>query len=150
MALPSTLSIAVALGVAAIFIAAAIWVYYAYLKPTMDKGYVENKEFIDTKSAPREATLLFFSTEWCPHCKTATAPWEAYKKSMGGDGAIVNDVVIHFREVDCDKEPAVAAQYGIKGYPTIKFEEGKRVVEFDSKPTVPLLTEFVAQMTSGK
>ena len=77
-------------------------------------------------------------------------PWEAYKKSIGGNKSSVNGVVINFREVDCDKEPKIASQYGIKGYPTIKFERGDKVIEFDSKPSLPLLTKFVDEMTRDK
>lgn len=142
-------NLAIAAVVALLFAAGAIWYYYSYVRPTLYKDYVTNKEFLKGPNTPPSASLIFFGTTWCPHCKTATKPWEEYKASVGGEKATVNGVHVKFREVDCDKEPKIAAQYKVKGYPTIIFERGDKVVEFDSKPTLPLLTQFVNQMTTN-
>ena len=143
-------NIMIAVGVAIVFAICAILVYYYSIKPGMNPDFVENKECVKGGKPAPEATLFFFGTSWCPHCKTGMVPWEAYTKSIGGNKSSVNGVVINFREVDCDKEPKIASQYGIKGYPTIKFERGDKVVEFDSKPSLPLLTKFVDEMTRDK
>ena len=141
-------NIIIASVVAVIFATGAIWFYFSYVQPSLHKDYVTNKEFLNGARKGSSASVIFFGTTWCPHCKTATQPWEEYKTSVGGDKASVNGVSIDFREVDCDKEPKIAAQYKVKGYPTIIYERGDQVVEFDSKPTLPLLTKFVNQMTS--
>jgi thiol-disulfide isomerase/thioredoxin len=141
-------NVAIAVAVAVIFVLCSVWAYYTYIRPNIYKEFVDNKEFRKGVDLPKEATLFFFGTTWCPHCKSATKTWEDYKKSIGGNGSAVNGVVITFREVDCDKESKLAATYNVKGYPTIKLERGPKVVEFDSKPTVPLLKQFVDQMTA--
>ena len=44
---------------AAIFIAAAIWVYNSYVKPRVDAAYVPNKEFIqDDEGGPKDTADL--------------------------------------------------------------------------------------------
>lgn len=136
--------------VAAIFVGASIWYYYTYVHPSIYKDYVTNKEYVKGQRKSTDASVIFFGTTWCPHCKTANKPWEEYIASVGGENAVVNGVKINFRKVDCDKEPKLAAQYKVKGYPTIVFERGDQLVEFDSKPTLPLLTKFVNQMTGNK
>lgn len=145
-------TIIIASVVTVIFATGAIWFYFSYAKPSLQKDYVTNKEFVQgaNKNQGSSATLIFFGTTWCPHCKSANKPWEDYKESVGGDRAVVNGVNIDFREVDCDKEPKLAAQYKVKGYPTIIYERGSQIVEFDSKTTLPLLTKFVNQMTGDK
>ena len=143
-------TIMIAAVVAIIFIACSIWAYYKYVRPQIYKPFVENKEFTTGTEQPDTATIFFFGTEWCPHCKTAMKPWTAFKTEIGSEGGSVNGVNIAFREVDCDKEEKLAAQYDIKGYPTIKYARGDKVVEFDSKPTVATLKQFVDQMTTDE
>ena len=135
--------------IAAVFIACSIWVYFNYVRPRIDKSFVANKEFIDGDQ-PENATVFFFGTEWCPHCKSAMKPWNEFKSAIGEEGGSVNGVKIVFQEVDCDKEQQLASQYGIKGYPTVKYVRGKQIVEFDSKPTVPTLKQFVNHLTADK
>ncbi len=125
---------------AAIFIAAAVWVYNNYVKPSVDKAYVPNKEFIQKEDVKgTHADLYFFYTTWCPHCKTARPIWDEFKK----ENAIVNGVKINYFEVDCDTEKEVAQEFNIKGYPTIKLKYGNQVAEYDAKPDPDTLKQFL-------
>lgn len=128
---------------AAIFIAAAIWVYNNYVKPRVDAAYVPNKEFVqDSSSGPGDtADLYFFYTTWCPHCKKAMPVWEKFKEKVGPTG--VNGVKINFIEVDCDKDPDTAERFNVEGYPTIKLSHNKKVVEYDAKPDIETLNQFL-------
>lgn len=127
---------------AAIFIAAAIWVYNSYVKPRVDAAYVPNKEFIQEKGGSGDtADLYFFYTTWCPHCKKAMPVWEKFKEKVGPAG--VNGVKINFIEVDCDKDPDTAERFNVEGYPTIKLSHNKKVVEYDAKPDIETLDQFL-------
>lgn len=127
---------------AAIFIAAAIWVYNSYVKPRVDAAYVPNKEFIQDEGGPKDtADLYFFYTTWCPHCKKAMPVWEKFKEKITPTG--VNGVRVNFIEVDCDKDPETAERFNVEGYPTIKLSHNKKVVEYDAKPDIETLTQFL-------
>jgi thioredoxin-like negative regulator of GroEL len=45
--------------------------------------------------------------------------------------------------VDCDAEPAVAEQFNIEGYPTIKMVKDGEVIEFDAKPEEDAIIQFM-------
>lgn len=127
---------------AAIFIAAAIWVYNSYVKPRVDAAYVPNKEFIQDEGGPKDtADLYFFYTTWCPHCKKAMPVWEKFKEKITPTG--VNGVRVNFIEVDCDKDPETAERFNVEGYPTIKLSHNKKVVEYDAKPDIETLNQFL-------
>lgn len=127
---------------AAIFIAAAIWVYNSYVKPRVDAAYVPNKEFIqDAGSSNDTADLYFFYTTWCPHCKKAMPVWEKFKENIEPTG--MNGVKINFIEVDCDKDPDTAERFNVEGYPTIKLSYNKKVIEYDAKPDMETLNQFL-------
>ena len=126
----------------AIFIAAAIWVYNSYVKPRVDAAYVPNKEFIqDNSSSNDTADLYFFYTTWCPHCKKAMPVWEKFKENIEPTG--MNGVKINFIEVDCDKDPDTAERFNVEGYPTIKLSYNKKVIEYDAKPDIDTLNQFL-------
>ena len=125
---------------AAIFILAAIWVYNNYVKPRVDAAYVPNKEFIQKDEIKgTHADLYFFFTTWCPHCKKAMPIWVDFQKN----NEFINGVKINYHTVDCDKEPEVAQQFGIEGYPTIKLKYGNKVAEYDAKTDPDTLKQFL-------
>ena len=67
--------------------------------------FVPNKEFVPEDEA-EEAELLFFYTDWCPHCKKAKPVWNELKEEY--NNKTINGHAITFREIDCDKEEEVA------------------------------------------
>ena len=139
---------AIAAVSAIIFLLVAVWVYYTYIKPKLNADFVPNKEFTKGQELPEVATVFFFGTEWCPHCKSAQKPWTDFKEKINGEGGTVNGVRISFRDVDCDKDAKLASQYKIKGYPTIKYARGDQVIEYDAKPELASLVQFIGQATS--
>ena len=62
-----------------------------YVYPTLDNSkFSGNKEFIEkgsdsnSSSATKEAEILFFYADWCPHCKQAKPEWESFKEQYNG------------------------------------------------------------------
>ena len=144
----SKTQIAIAAGAAILFLLAGVWVYTTYIKPKLNREFVPNKEFVKGQASPAVATVFLFGTEWCPHCKAAQKPWVDIKEKVKAGGGSVNGVRINFQEVDCDKEEKLASQYNIKGYPTIKYARGNQVIEYDAKPELASLDQFIKQATS--
>jgi len=98
-----------------------------------------------TSSNGKEAELMLFYTDWCPHCKTAKPEWEQVKTEY--DGKTINGYQIVFTEVNCTNEtPDVEKMmetYKIEGYPTIKLLKDGQVIEFDAKPSRANLNQFL-------
>jgi thiol-disulfide isomerase/thioredoxin len=131
---------------AILFILIAVFIYYQYVKPYLNSTYTANREKKQGEDgATNEAELMFFYTDWCPHCKTAKPEWEKVKSQY--NGKIINGYTVTFTEVNCTTETQqiqqMVDQYKIEGYPTIKLVKGNQVVDFDAKPTQQSLSQFL-------
>ena len=145
----SNKNIIIVLGLSLLFIGVAIWVYSRYVKPRMDTTYVANKEFTTTATnANANADLYFFYTTWCPHCKTAKPIWNKFKEDITSNGH-GSGVKINFIEVDCDTDKSTADKFKVTGYPTIKLNYNDTMVEYDAKPDVTTLNQFLDQSLSS-
>jgi thioredoxin 1 len=66
------------------------------------------------------ATLVDFHATWCGPCKTLAPILEQLKTKKGQSLRIL--------KIDVDKNPAIAAQLGIRGVPTlIYYKNGKQL-----------------------
>ena len=134
-----------------IIIVLIIIAYYIYKSQTSKQiAYRENalpgqNGSGSGSSSGKEAELMLFYVDWCPHCKTAKPEWEQVK--MEYEGKTVNGYNIIFTEVNCTNEtPDVEKMvntYKIEGYPTIKLLKDGQIVEFDAKPTKSNLEQFL-------
>ena len=57
--------------------------------------------------------LVEFYAPWCGHCQQLTPAWEKAAKSLRG--------VVKVGALDADAYQQVGSQYGVRGFPTIKF-----------------------------
>jgi len=93
----------------------------------------------------KDAEIILFYADWCPHCKTAKPEWEQVKAEY--NGKLVNGYTLVFNEVNCTTEsPEVEKMmntYKVEGFPTIKLIKDNQVVDFDAKPTKSSLTQFI-------
>jgi thiol-disulfide isomerase/thioredoxin len=122
------------------FIGIAYYTYISYVLPKLNPSYVENKE-LQEQSAPNEVELYLFYTEWCPYCKKAKPIWDKLKTNF--ENSPINNTVVYFREVDCEKNEQLADQYDVKGYPTIKLVKEGQIIDYDAKVDYNTLVEFL-------
>lgn len=122
------------------FLGVALFTYKRYILDKVKPKYVPNAEFEGTRLSDT-ADVYFFFTQWCPHCKTAKPVWQAFKDRMGSDK--VNGVTLRFIEVDCEQDAGTADRFNVKGYPTIKMVKDGQVFDYDAKPNVETLREFL-------
>lgn len=133
-----------------ILIYVANYIYKTYM-PSSSSGtvYKANLEHMTTEeanaSAAKEAEIMMFYADWCPHCKAAKPEWESFKNEY--DGKKVNGYTLVFNEYNCTTETPetkdAVEKYGVEGFPTIKLIKDNQVIEYDAKPTKPILTQFV-------
>jgi len=126
----------------------SLFYYFYYVAPNMKPKYSHNSEESfgeNGMSQGKNAELLFFFTDWCPHCKTAKPIWNDIKSEY--ENKTINGYQVVFTEVDCSNETAEVEQmmnkYSVEGYPTIKLLKDGQVIEYDAKPTKETLTKFL-------
>jgi thiol-disulfide isomerase/thioredoxin len=106
------------------------------------------KESFESSNPNKDAEVMLFYVDWCPHCTKAKPEWEKIKAKY--DGKQVKGHTIVFTEVNCTTENAEVSEmmnkYKITGYPTIKLLKDGQVIDFDGKPTQSALDEFLNTM----
>lgn len=135
-----------------------IYLYYQYVKPSFNTRFIANNESnINGQgeglsgqgqgqgSLSKDAELMLFYVDWCPHCKTAKPVWDELKSEY--ENKKINGYTILFTEINCTNEtPEIESlinKFKIEGYPTIKLLKDGNIVEYDAKPNKATLIEFL-------
>lgn len=72
-----------------------------------------------------------FYAPWCGHCKRMASDWEQIAVSL--DGAV------HVARVDATKETGLAKEWGVEGFPTLRFIQSERVYTYSGPRTADKL-----------
>ena len=129
-----------------LFLSIGIYYCYYYIVPRLNPSFKPNNELMTANSnGSKEAELLLFYADWCPHCKTAKPIWNELKDEY--QDKTINGYSVVFTEVNCTTETAevekMMNQYKVEGFPTIKLLKDGQVVEYDAKPTKETLSQFL-------
>jgi thiol-disulfide isomerase/thioredoxin len=115
---------------------------------TTQVNYSANNErdtYSSQNSNSKDAEIMFFYVDWCPHCKTAKPAWNDVKGEY--ENKTINGYKVIFTEINCTEETAevesLMNKYNIEGFPTIKLLKDGQVIEYDAKPTKETLTQFL-------
>ena len=125
--------------------------YYIYKNVLYPKTtYNANRENLNSvndnnTNGKKQAELMLFYVDWCPHCKTAKPEWDSLKSTY--ENKTINGYSIIFTEHNCTNEtPEVEElmnKYKIEGYPTIKLLKDNQIIEYDAKPTKSTMEQFL-------
>ena len=126
---------------AIIFVSLSVYLYNYYVSSTLDPDFVENKELQNGMDKQSDVELYLFYTTWCPHCTKSKPEWNKLKSEY--QEKTINNTVVYFREIDCDKEKDVAEKFNVDGYPTIKLVKNGKVIDYDAKPEYNNLVQFL-------
>ncbi len=85
--------------------------------------------------------IMYFYTDWCPHCKNALPEWDQFKDIY--QGKTIKNMKIKCLEINCDEDEETANKYNVEAYPTIKLVKDDTVYEYDAKPNVDTLGQFL-------
>ena len=98
---------------------------------------VEQSEFEQSVIKSSQPVLVDFWASWCPPCKAIAPAVEEVAKDYASRARVV--------KVNIDDSPDLAAQYGIKGIPTLVLfkqgEEKERIVGAVPKAEITKLIE---------
>lgn len=135
------------------FLIVAGYVYNKYVTPMVNTKFIANNEFNNNNNEPShdssnipEVELIIFTVEWCPHSKKAMPIWNQLKEEYGNK--TYNGYKIIFQQIDGEENPDMADKYKVEGYPTIKLIKGNQVIEYDAKPSLEHLKEFLSSTLS--
>ncbi|MES1915656.1 MAG: hypothetical protein MHM6MM_007571 [Cercozoa sp. M6MM] len=96
------------------------------------------------KEHPEISVLVAFTAPWCGHCKRLKPVWEKLDNKFADDDAVV------VAEINAVENSYAAAQYGVRGFPTIKLVRNHEMLSFEGKRDVTTLAEFALAAHANK
>ena len=96
-----------------------------------------SQKFQELINSERPVLIDFFAT-WCQPCKVQSSVLTSVKDNVGEAARIV--------KIDVDQFPAIAAQYGVRGVPTLAiFKNGELLWKESGVHDVNTLTTLLNQ-----
>ena len=129
------------------FLFVAGYVYNKYVTPVIDNDYTPNNEFAKPSEDDEEVDIYLFTVEWCPHSKNAIPVWEEIKEEYNNKK--FNNYKLNFIQIDGEENQELTDKYKVDGFPTIKLVKGTQIIEYDAKPSVEHLKEFLNSSLSS-
>ncbi|KAI1164279.1 thioredoxin-like protein [Nemania serpens] len=104
------------------------------------------KNFDDVVLKSGKPTLVEFFAPWCGHCKNLAPVYEELGQ------AFASSKTVQIAKVDADAEKSLGKRFGIQGFPTLKWFDGKsdKPEEYNGGRDLESLTKFIIEKTGAK
>lgn len=122
-----------------------VYFYRTTMKNKLDPQYVENKEFVQEGDS-NDVQIVFFTVDWCPHCKKSLPIWKEFTEKY--HGKTIGGYTISCETYDCTNNndnivKRTMDKYNIEGFPTIKMIKNDEVYDYDAKPSMDHLEQWI-------
>lgn len=127
------------------FLTITIYSYRTYIRPTIKEK--DSKNISNANRRVKFTDIIFFHTDWCPHCKKALPIWKDFVSTY--DQTIVNGYTINCingaKGIDCDdpKSTEIIEKYNITQFPSLKLVKDDVTINFDANITSENMTKFI-------
>ncbi|KAL8305349.1 hypothetical protein RB601_009589 [Gaeumannomyces tritici] len=103
--------------------------------------------FDDVVLKSGKPTLVEFFAPWCGHCKTLAPTYEELAQSFAG-----SKDKVQIAKVDADAEKDLGKRFGVQGFPTLKWFDGKsdKPEEYNGGRDLETLSTFITDKTGAK
>ena len=131
-----------------LFVSIALYFSINILRKNKDVMYI--KDVSNANRREKSADVLFFHTDWCPHCVKALPTWKTFVDTY--DKKVVNGYKVNCvggrNGIDCSnaeepKTDEMRKKYKINSFPSLKMVKDDLVIDFDAKITTDNLGKFV-------
>src|SRR6056300_1440965 len=108
---------------------------YAYNQFVVKEDETKNfKDVANAETDGKDLEILFFYTDWCPHCKTAKPEWNAFK-SMYNNKRVKGYNIVCI-DVNCTEETSAITkmmnEHEIDSFPTIKMSKDDESIDYEA------------------
>ena len=112
-----------------------------YLLKSRNEGFdTETKEPV---------VVYFFYVDWCPHCTNAKPEVAQFSEDLAKEDNKMNGVPVEVKQVNCEEEKELAAEYNVKAYPTVVAVKNNKTEQLNNKVTKSNLKDWLSSLVGA-
>lgn len=137
-------------------LAALLWPLVAAAAPAGEIDWLEGadgyRRGVEAAAAADRPLLVYFYTDWCPYCRQLNRELLTTDRVQA---AVASMVAVRINPESGPEESALAARFGIRGYPALFVDDGsgprpiRRTIASGNRQRLMTPDEFAATLASA-